>query len=397
MPRTLMPRKDEPIRLVEPQSGARYRVVMTTSPKGAPRKQTTRTFETLPEARRFVTHTRAQLARGDFAAPSKLTLRGLAESWLSSRRDIRAISLHRYETVLAPVVARLGHRKAQSITRRDVEGLVEHLVSAGRSQRTVVYTLGALRQVLAFGVSDGTLSQNPAKDVRPPRRKKGDRRVIRPWEPEDLTRFRTAADAEPLYYAVAFRLTLCGLRRSEVLGLAWEDVDLDAGTVRIKAGRVPIGDGRVERDDAKSEASERTVPVEVIEQGTLALLRALRKQQMEDRLAVGPAYGLASETASAPEDVALVVVDALGLPVHPDAYTARFRAVSKRALLPAVGMHSVRHALALRMHRLGVAPADAASLLGHTVGTHLTFYVPKTSRGADSAASVLGEANRATG
>ena len=319
-------------------------------------------------------------------------------AWLVSRRDIRPISLHRYETVLTPVLTHLGHRKAQSLTRRDVEGVIEHLVTAGRSQRTIVYTLGALRQVLQFGVSDGTLPQNVAKDVRAPRRKKGDRRVIRPWEPEELAKFRTAADAEPLYYAVAFRLTLCGLRRSEVLGLAWEDVDLDAGTIKVRAGRVAVGDGRVERDDAKSEASERTVPVEEIERGTVALLRALRQQQREDRLAAGPAYGHTTSAAtSAPEGVSLVVVDELGLPVHPDAYTARFRAMARRAALPAVGMHSVRHALALRMHRLGVAPADAASLLGHTVGTHLNFYVPKTTRGAASAASALGEANRAFG
>ena len=397
MPRILQPRKDEPIRLVETHDGPRYRVVLTTSPKGAPRRQTTRTFDTLPEARKFVTQTRAQLARGEFAAPSKLTLSGLVRAWLASRRDIRSISLHRYETVLTPVLAHLGHRKAQSLTRRDVESVIERLVTAGLSQRTIVYTLGALRQVLQFGVSDGALSQNVAKDVRAPRRKKGDRRVIRPWEPEELAKFRTAADAERLYYAVAFRLTLCGLRRSEVLGLAWEDVDLDAGTIKVKASRVAVGDGRVERDDAKSEASERTVPVEEIERGTVALLRALRQQQREDRLAAGPAYGHTTTAATSAPQVSLVVVDELGLPVHPDAYTARFRAVGRRAALPAVGMHSVRHALALRMHRLGVAPADAASLLGHTVGTHLNFYVPKTTRGAASAASALGEANRAFG
>ena len=375
MPRIPAPRKDEPIRLVEAQQGPRYRVVLTTSPKGAPRKQTTRTFETLPEARRFVAQTRAQLARGDFAAPSKLTLGALVQAWLDSRRDIRAVSLHGYRSVLRPVVAQLGHRKAQSITRRDVEIVVDRLVTEGLSQRTIVYTLGALRQVLDFGVSDGALSSNVAKDVRAPRRKKGDRRLIKPWEPEDVEKFRRLADTEPAHYAVAFRLTLCGLRRSEVLGLAWEDVDLEQGTIRVRAGRVAIGDGRLERDDAKSEASERTVPVETIEAGTVALLRQLKRKQAEDRLAVGPAYGHASSGTSssnaAPEGPSLVVVDELGLPVHPDAYTARFRAVSKRADVPTVGMHSVRHSLALRMHRLGVAPADAASLLGHTVSTPL--------------------------
>lgn len=371
--------------------------MLTTSPKGAPRKQTTRTFETLPEARKFVTETRAQIARGEFTAPAKTTVAELVEAWLKSRRDIRTISLNRYRSVLRPVVAWLGSRKAQSLTRRDIEAVVDRLVAEGRSQRTIVYTLSALRQALQFGVSDGVLNNNPAKDVRPPRRKKGDRKVIRPWEPEHIATFRAhtdaLADTGDLHYAVAFRLTLCGLRRSEVLGLAWDQVDLDKGEVRITSGRVPVGNGQVEQDDAKSEASERTVPVETIERGTMALLKALRKKQAEDRLRVGPAYGFDASTG--PLSAPLVVVDELGLPVHPDAYTARFRTLSRKAGLPEVGMHSVRHSLALRMHRLGVAPADAASLLGHTVSTHLQFYVPKTSRGAASAAEVLGEANRA--
>ena len=56
-----------------------------------------------------------------------------------------------------------------------------------------------------------------------------------------------------------------------------------------------------------------------------------------------------------------------------------------------IKLHAVRHTLALMLHRAGVAPADAASMLGHTVGTHLTYYVPSTERGAAAAAARLGE------
>lgn len=393
MPRVLEPKKAEPIRLVETQSGPRYRVVITTSPKGAPRKQTTKTFETLPEARKFVAETRHQLAKGEFAAPSKVTVADLIKAWLASRRDIRSISVHRYDTVLRPVVARLGHRRAQSLTRQDIESLVTALTADGRSQRTIQYTLGALRLVLAYGISDGVLTSNVAKDVRAPRRKKGDKKQINPWTPEELAKFVRAADNVPLYYAVAFRLTACGLRRSEVAGLNWAEVDLDAGTVHVVQSRVPVGDGTIELDDAKSEASDRHVPVEVMQPGTVAMLRRLKRQQAEDKLAFGPAYGI----TTAGDDNGLVFVDPHGVAVHPDAYTARFRKITKTAGLRSVGMHSIRHCLALQMHRLGVAPADAASLLGHTVGTHLTYYVPKTTRGAASAAAVLGSANVASG
>jgi integrase len=115
--------------------------------------------------------------------------------------------------------------------------------------------------------------------------------------------------------------------------------------------------------------------------GTLAALRALGTRQAADKLAAGPAYA----------ESGLAIVDALGRGIHPEVYSLRWRALCKSAGLPTIRLHAARHALALMLHRAGVAPADVASMLGHSVGTHLTFYVPKTERGAASAATRLGE------
>jgi integrase len=75
------------------------------------------------------------------------------------------------------------------------------------------------------------------------------------------------------------------------------------------------------------------------------------------------------------------------------AYSDRFAVLSRQAGVPKLaGVHDVRHTLALIMHRNGVAPADAAALLGHTLAVHLSTYVPLTERGARTAASGLGAA-----
>ena len=185
-----------------------------------------------------------------------------------------------------------------------------------------------------------------------------------------------------------FRLTACGLRRSEVLGLAWDAVDLDAGTVRVEASRVKTGRGRVtQRDDTKSDASTRTVAVESMHPGTVAALRSLRARQAADRLAAGAGYA----------DGGLVIADALGEGIHPEVYSERWRTLTAAAGLPPIRLHAVRHTLALMLHRGAVAPADAAAMLGHTVGTHLTYYVPKTERGAATAAARVGELLAAAG
>ena len=104
-----------------------------------------------------------------------------------------------------------------------------------------------------------------------------------------------------------------------------------------------------------------------------------------DRLAAGAGYA----------DGGLVIADALGEGIHPEVYSERWRTLTAAAGLPPIRLHAVRHTLALMLHRGAVAPADAAAMLGHTVGTHLTYYVPKTERGA--AAARVGELLAAAG
>lgn len=86
-----------------------------------------------------------------------------------------------------------------------------------------------------------------------------------------------------------------------------------------------------------------------------------------------------------------MIVNALGHPVRPELYFARFALLCRQAGVPVVRLHSVRHTRALMMHRAGQAPADASALLGHSTAVHLDSYVPRTERGAQTAASALGQ------
>ncbi|WP_300389101.1 tyrosine recombinase XerC [uncultured Nocardioides sp.] len=391
--RVTKPRDGEPIRLVETERGVRYRVVLDTAPPGARRRQVTRTFDTIREARDFVSETRTALMRGNFTAPSKLTVRALAEAWLADRQaeskspgGIREVSVNGYRSALHAVLLHIGDKPAQALTTADVRALVRALATEGGkwrrplSHRSIVYALGTLRQVLDHGVESGVLAKNAASGVRPPKAKAGDRRRQVVWSPAELATFRAHVDGLPEdvlaadpWLRVGMRLTLCGLRRSEVLGLEWQRVDLAAGTVRVEQGRVKTGRGRATaHGDAKSDDSHRTVPVEVFHPGTVAALRALWLAQ------------------GRPE-AGLVVVDALGQPIDPDGFSRRFRALSTDAGLPDLGsIHNVRHTIATALHDNGVEPRKAASLLGHKVTTHLAFYVPTSDSGASEAAAVAG-------
>lgn len=252
----------------------------------------------------------------------------------------------------------------------------------------MVYSLGSLRQVYAYGMREGWLTSNPAALARAPKashaaKAAGSSSVLR-WAPVQLSAFREYVDAAygqdngqtftawP-WVAAGMRLTLAGLRRSEVLGLDWANVDLDAGTVKIAASRVKTGRGSATSlGEVKAANSLRTVHVEVIHPGTVHALRAL--WLVQGRPAIG-----------------LVICDAASAPVQPDAFSRRFTVLCAAAGLPALrSVHNVRHTLATALSTAGVPDHEAAALLGHDVATYRRFYLVTDDNGAAAAAAVAG-------
>ncbi len=105
----------------------------------------------------------------------------------------------------------------------------------------------------------------------------------------------------------------------------------------VEAGRVALDGHRTATEDPKGAASWWTVPAEAMHAGTVTLLRSLRAHQAADRLAAGTAY----------EDNGYVLVDALGHPIRPEAYSDRFAVLCREARVPRIRMHDVRHSVAL--------------------------------------------------
>ena len=124
------------------------------------------------------------------------------------------------------------------------------------------------------------------------------------------------------------------------------------------------------------------MPVEDIQPGTMALLRALKARQAQDRLLLGAGY----------VESGLVLADRLGKPVRPDLYSDRFRELCDKAGVRSIHLDLVRHTLANALNRAGVAIVDAAALLGHTPETYIGTYLRKSEAGVRSAASMLGAA-----
>lgn len=394
------PTAREPIRRVEGARGVRYRAVVDATPRGArQRKQRTSTFATLEDARAFVDEVREAVARDGAYAPNAETVAQLLDRFLAT--PMRAVTRDGYASAVRPVRVRLGDVLVRELRPADVDDFVQWAEREGGahrrsdddprgkplSARSVRYAVTTLGAAYRLAVRDGIVSTSPTEGVRLPPLRRAVGEDVAHWptqgsgptaQCEHLKAFIRAADDDAL--GGLLRLSAAGLTRADVGGLRWSDVDLDAGTVRVRQGRVLLADGSSAIDAPKSEQRRRTVPVERIHPGTIAALRRLRAQQAADRLAAGSSW----------HDSGLVYVDALGRPASLEGYSDRFRRVVAAAGLPDIHLHALRHSLAQLLIRRGATIDAAAALLGHTKAVFVSTYLPDGSAaGIDAAAAVL--------
>jgi integrase len=148
-----------------------------------------------------------------------------------------------------------------------------------------------------------------------------------------------------------------GMRRGEVLGLRWSDVDLDAGRLSVRqtlsAPRNPdTGQHVPVFGEPKTKQGKRSVPLPA---QTVAALRAHRKTQMAERLLVGPGW----------TDHGLVFCEPDGQPIHPDRFRKRVEHRVQRSGLPPIRFHDLRHTHATLALQAGVHPKIVSERLGH--------------------------------
>ena len=369
------PRKDGAVRrpdgiLVIPQkdgtSHYRFTCDIGRDPDTGKRQQVTRTYPLLREAKAELARIGHQARTGEYVRPWNGTVNELADDYLRSATFEReANTVASYRDAFLPVRERLGHRRAQSVTRQDVEELRDWMLASGRrrgglpgtglSARSVRLTLGRLKAAFEQACDDGKCYRNPCRGVALP---SGARAGRATWSEEEARRFLDTAAGDRLH--AAWRMTLYGLRRGEVLGLRWDDVDLAAGTLRIGRARVLVG-SKVITKTPKSERGYRVLPLDDV---LVAALRALHKQQAAERLAAGQAY----------QPSGYVVADELGRPVYPDGYSDEFHRLADAAGLPRIRLHDGRHSTNSLLAAAGVPDHIRAAWCGHTVAVNVATY-----------------------
>jgi integrase len=368
-----------------PDGSRRYEVVVDVGadPATGKRRQSRRRFKSIDEANAFRDETRVDVRKGTHVAREREIVQGVMVAWLESRRNVRATTLSGYRFVLDAVVDAYGGVPVQALTKAHVDNLVTQLLNGERprqrrpwSPRSVNYMLGALSMVLDDLVRQGRLARNVAALVDRPKEARAE---MSTWTATQADQFFRAMKGDRM--EVAWLLALYGLRRGEIAGLRWADVDVSGRKLVIRRARVRV-DGRAHESLPKTERGHRTLP---LTEDLMSALRRLKRQQAADQLAAGAAY----------DDSGYVIVDGLGVPLSLDMLTSRWAAAVKASGLPRIRLHDGRHTAGSLMHARHVPIADISAWLGHASPAFtMRQYVHSQDEALQNAATVLGDALR---
>ncbi len=338
-------------------------------PQTGKRRQRTITGPTRKAVEAEVRRIGAAVDRGTYTRPWDGTVGEVLDSYLrAATRGKEANTVRAYQHAQRIPRQRLGQRRAMSITRDDIENLVDYALISGRSRggtpgtglgvATVRMMLSQLSAAFEMAVDDGKLPRNPCRKVRVTGAAKAPRKT---WSEDEVRRFIAAVSGERL--GAVWLLSLLGLRRGEVCGLRWADVSFTEGTLSIRQTRVTVG-GEVIEKGPKSRRGYRVLPL--FEPVSGALL-ALYETQVAEARAAGAAY-------AGTVDDGFVCCDELGAPVNPQTYSDAFARLCKAAGLPKIRLHDCRHSTNSLLEHAGVPDSIRASWFGHTVAVNLGTY-----------------------
>jgi integrase len=296
-------------------------------------------------------------ARRGWRGPARLTVADYLREWLAGvDLELASTTAALYRVIVnAYIVPRIGGKRLDAITPADLTRLYADLMASGGrggrplAPKSVRHVHTTLRKALSDAVEARHIPYNPAAIAKAPR--VAQTKDPKAWTPEQVRSFlaHVAGDRLEALWVLA---ASSGMRRSELLGLRWADVDLDGASLNVRQVFVVYGKIRAMKEP-KTPASRRTIPLAA---QAVTALRSHRKRQNEERLAAGSTY----------EDAGLVFADEIGDPLDPAAITGGFRRLVAEAGLPKLTPHGLRHTWATLGLDAGVDVLYLSETLGHS-------------------------------
>jgi integrase len=340
--------------------GNRWQVQVDLPDRGdGKRHRRSATFRTEREAKQREAQWIAERAAGTSVDPNRMSVATLMTTWLETiEPNVKPKTFLGYKhTVEHHLIPALGHRKLQALTAVQIHEAYAAKRRANIGARTLQLMHLRLCQALDLAVSWQLIPRNAARLIETPQAKPKRHRV---WTPEEQQRFLTAAKVEH-HHPIWHVLITMGLRRGELLGLRWSDVDLTRHRLRVEQQVVMVGT-RLEITSVKTEKSRRLLE---LPPSLVDLLQEHRKRQQARIELAGELW----------DDHDLVFCTSRGRPLAPRNVARAFKALCARAGVPKITLHEGRHTHTTTLIAAGVPIGVVSQRLGHSrVSTTMDVY-----------------------
>ncbi|MCP4309346.1 MAG: site-specific integrase [bacterium] len=354
------------------KKGNRYYAVVyegIDAATGKPRHRWHAAGETRKGAEKILGDLVKRMHDGDYRSPDKITLGDyLLQRWLPSKRTrVKPSTASAYErNIRLHINPNIGLIPLQKLQPEDLDELYVKLLTEGKrngsggglSAKSVRNVHATIQSALSDATRKGTVFRNVADIADPPSISRSGR-SMNVWTSDQLRAFLegiTGHDLYPLYFLAA----TTGMRRGELAGLRWRNVDLDAARLTVNQQVVSVEYELIE-DDLKTASSRRTID---LDDQTVAMLRRHRRHQLEERMASGQRG-----------DDGFVFARPDASPVHPDLISQTFQRFMDHSELPRIRLHDLRHTHATILLQQSVHPKVVSERLGHSsIAFTMTVY-----------------------
>lgn len=316
-------------------------------------------YRTRKEAEVARTKIVGELHEGTYTPPTTVTFsEWVLERWLPTMRtQVKPSTFESYRrNIEQHVLPRLGGRLLREVGSAQLNALYAELLEHGRrngpgglSPKTVRYIHTIVHKALGDAVDASAVGTNVAERAKPPRPRAIGPNEIQFWTAEQLRSFLKLVIDHRL--EAAWHLSaMTGMRRGEVLGLRWRDIDLDNARVHVRQALVSVA-----YELLFSTPKNHRARVIDLDPGTVEHLRLHRERQLDEKEEWGSDY----------TDGDLVFCKENGEPLHPQTFSQAFERLVAKTELPLIRLHDLRHTHATIALSAGIPPKVISERLGH--------------------------------
>ncbi|WP_163512208.1 tyrosine-type recombinase/integrase [Fodinicola acaciae] len=309
--------------------------------------------KTREEAHAKLVEAQARAHRGNPIPDKSWKLAAYLDYWLEHivRPSLSPKTYEHYEVAtrlyLKPA---LGTKLLTRLNVPMVQTYLNQQLEAGCSVRRVQIIRKTLSSALTRAMKEELVTRNVARLVELPSYEPAE---VKPWSGDEVSKFLSAI-VDHRWYPIFLLLLMYGLRRGEVLGLRWQDIDFEEGEIHVRQQLQRVGRELLHRQ-LKTRASRRDLPMLDVVRQTL-LVHQARQTKI---------HASASESSAVSDDDFVFTTDVY-TPIEPRNLVRTYWQLCDQAGVRVIKLHHLRHTAATLLKKLGVPARDAQLILGHS-------------------------------